>query len=137
MPTHDLPPELWDQELVLQAPLLSPTDQWLQQWPPSVSAYIVPLTASLVHTPLCASARFSMLQGHPSKCLVRFILQGISEEFRVGFTNAPSSLKAACHNLEGAQEHPEVVSEYISAEIPLSHIAGPFPPQAVPQVHVS
>jgi len=56
------------------------------------------------------------------------MVQGISEGFRVGFINSPSSLKAARRYLEGAQEHPEVVSEYISAKISLSYIACPFPP---------
>ena len=135
VPIHDLPPELWDKELVQQVPILSPMDQWLQQWPPSVPVtypYIVPLTANMVHTPLCPSVWY-----YPNKHLVHFMLQGICNGFRIGFTNAPSALKAARFNSEGAQEHPEVVSDYLLAEISLGRIAGPFPPQAVPQVHIS
>ena len=97
----------------------------------------VPLTANMVHTPLCPSAWYSMLQCHPNKHLVHFMLQGISNGFRIGLNNVPSALKVARFNLEGAQEHPEVVSNYLLTEISLGRIACPFPPQAIPQVHTS
>ena len=78
-----------------------------------------------------------MLQCYPNKRLVQFMAHGIFNGFLIGFTNAPSSLKAVICNLEGEQEHPEVVSDYLLAEISLGRIAGLFPPQAVPQVHAS
>ena len=145
MPIYDLPPELWDEELVQLATAPPPTDHWLQQWlsslpvTPSVdfSSYAVPLTASAVHTPLCTPAWHSMLGSHPNKDLVQFMLDGICNGFHIGFTKPPSSLKAVRSNLEGAREHPGVVTDYLSTEISLGRVAGPFPPRAVPQIHIS
>ena len=139
VPIHDLPPELWDKELVQQAPMLFSSDYWLQQWPSSLQPmpYQVPITASLVHTPLCAPAWHSMLINHPNRQLVQFTLCGIQEGFRIGFTKEPSSLKSAKRNLKGARDHPNVVSDYLTTELSLGRIAGPFPLAAVPHIHVS
>ena len=139
MPIYDLPPELWDKELVQQAPRPPSPDSWLQQWSSSLqtnSPFQVPITASLVHTPLCAPAWYSMLINHPHRQLVQFTLCGIQEGFRIGFTK-PTSLKSAKRNLKGAREHPDVVSDYLETELSLGRIAGPFPPAAVPQVHLN
>jgi len=78
-----------------------------------------------------------MLGSHPNKHLVQFMLEGICNGFRIGFTKPPSSLKSARCNLEGAQEHPDIVTDYLSTEILLGQVAGPFLPRAVPAVHIS
>ena len=137
---YDLPPELWDRELAQQAPAAPHTDHWLQQWLSSLPvscSYTVPLTASIIHTPLCAAAWHLALRSHPDQCLVEFMLNGICNGFRIGFTKLPSSLKAARSNLEGAREYPDIVTDYLNIEISLGRVAGPFPPKAVPQVHIS
>ena len=53
---------------------------------------------------LSASAWYTMLQGYPSPLLVQFVLDGISQGFRIGFTNPPSFLKSARCNLTVAQQ---------------------------------
>ena len=136
----DLPPELWDKELAQQAAVSPPADHWLQQWlslVPASCSHTFPLTASTIHTPLCASAWHSVLRSHPDRHLVEFMLDGICNGFRIGFTKQPSSLKAARSNLEGARDHPDIVTDYLSTEISLGRVGGPFPPKAVPQVHIS
>ena len=140
MPIYDLPPELWDKELVQQASTLLSPDYWLQQWLSSQQLYYpsqVPITASLVHTPLCTPAWISMLISHSNRQLVQFMLWGIQEGFHIGFSEQPSSLKSARRNLKGAGDHPDVVSDYLSTGLSLGRIAGPFSPAAVPQVHIS
>ena len=140
MPISDLPPELWEKDLMGQSPASPVVERWLQNWLsslPVADSYTVPLTASIVHTPLCAQAWHSMLGNHPDKQLVQFMLHGICNGFCTGFTKPLSSLKAATRNLEGAQEHPDVVTDYLSTEVSLGRVAGPFPPQAIPQVHIS
>ena len=140
MAIYDLPPELWDREPVYET-LTSPlTDQWLQQWLsllPAISPCTIPLTATIVHTPLRASAWNSMLMSHPDRNLAQFMLDGICNGFRIGFTKQPSSLRAARSNLEGAREYPDVVTDYLATEISQYRVAGPFPPRAIPQVHIS
>ena len=78
-----------------------------------------------------------MLRSHPDNHLVQFLLEGICKGFRIGFTKPPSSLRAARSNLEGAWEHPDIVNDYLSTEISLGWVAGPFLPRAIPQVHIS
>ena len=74
---------------------------------------------------------------YPDKQLVQFVLKGISKGFRIGFVKPVSSLKSARSNLNSALEHPEVVTEYLRTEMLLGRVAGPFPPGAVPHVHIS
>jgi len=59
VPMYDLPPELWNTNLVQQAPASPGTDVWLQMWLSSLSttcAQEIPLTAMNIHTPLSVSA---------------------------------------------------------------------------------
>jgi len=65
------------------------------------------------------------------------MLEGICNGFRIGFTKPPSSLKSARYNLEGAREHPNIVTDYLYTEILLGQVPGPFPPWAVSAVHIS
>jgi len=55
----------------------------------------------------------------------------------MGFTKLPQSLQSARKNLDGAQQLPAVVGDYLSAELALSRMVGPFPPRAVPYVYIS
>ena len=145
--THDLPSELWSMEVVHQASPSLPHDSWLQQWLSSLQQWLsscqatststVPSTASSMHTPLCAPPWSMMLRSYPDKQLVQFVLEGISKGFRIGFVKPASSLCSARSNLSNALEHPDVVTEYLYTDMLLGHVAGPFPPRAVPHVHVS
>ena len=46
-------------------------------------------------------------------------------------------LKSARKNLDGALQHPEVVDEYLTAEIAQHRVAGPFIKSTVPRAHIS
>ena len=119
--------------------MLPSPDYWLQQWLFSQQPYYpsqVPITASLVHTLLCAPAWYSMLISHPNRQLVQFMLRGIGEGFRIGFSRQPSSLESARCNLKGARDHPDVVSDYLSTELS-PWLNCTFSPAAVSQVHIS
>ena len=104
---------------------------------PAISTCDVPFTASRVFTPLSAQAWFTMLQNYPDPSLVQFILDGICQGFCIGFTRPQSSLKSARNNLEGAQQHPDVVSDYLREEVVMGRVVGPFSPRAIPHVHIS
>ena len=78
-----------------------------------------------------------MLRNYPDKLLVQFVLEGISKGFRIGYVAPPSSLNSARSNLHSAFEHPDVVTEYLCSEVSLGRVLGPFPPHAVPHVHVN
>ena len=121
VPISNLPPELWEKDSVEQSPASPVVEHWLQNWLsslPVADSYTVPLTASIVYTPLCAPAWHSMLESHPDKHLVQFMLNGICSGFHIGFTKPQSSLKVATSNLEGAWEHPDVVTDYLPQKYP-------------------
>jgi len=46
-------------------------------------------------------------------------------------------LKSARNNLVGAQQHPDVVSDYLCTEVAMGRVVGPFSPLAIPHVHIS
>ena len=78
-----------------------------------------------------------MLQDHPNTPLVWFVLDGICHGFLIGFTKPPESLKYARSNLDGTRGCPQVVSDYLASKVESGHVVGPFPPWAVPHVHIS
>jgi len=78
-----------------------------------------------------------VLLDHPNTRLVRFLLNGICQGFHIGFARLPESLKSARKNLEGATQRPQVVDDYLSLEVSAGRVVGPFPPRAVPHVHIS
>jgi len=65
---------------------------------------------------------------------VQFFLEGIS---RIDFVPSKKSLQSASKNMDSAQEHPAVVHEYLAKEISSGRVISPFPPTAVPTVHIS
>ena len=119
VPVHDLPPELWNIKFVHLAPASPGANIWLHMWLSSLSTTCsreIPFTARSVRTSLSVSACHLMLQDHPNRPLVQFLLEGIGQGFRIGFARLPESLKSARTNLEGAWQCPQVVDDYLSSE---------------------
>jgi len=77
------------------------------------------------------------LSDHPNRLSVDFFLSGISQGFRIGFKQQLNSLKSAKQNLSCAFQHPETVEKYLTEEIALGRVAGPFNQSLVPHAHVS
>lgn len=63
------------------------------------------------------------------------MLTGIREGFRLGFNMTP--LRPAKRNKKSAEEHPDVVDEYLSNEVALGRVAGPFDVPPLPSLHIS
>ena len=78
-----------------------------------------------------------MLTDHPNRPLVDFFITGLTEGFRIGFRDQSTPLKSAKRNLSCALQHPDVVQTYLTEEMALGRVAGPFPKSVVPQAHVS
>ena len=97
----------------------------------------VPLTACSITTPLVLSGWCFLLKGHPQRDVVHFVLKGISEGFRIGYSYGNSVLTSAKQNLQGAITHPDVVKDNLHTETKSGRLAGPFPPHAVSSVHIS
>ena len=96
----------------------------------------LPGTHGGLNTPVVASMD-EALSSHPDKAYARYVCQGLHWGFRVGFQyNSP--LKPAQANMESANQHPEVISEYLHKECSLGRMLGPFPePLQLPRLHVN
>ena len=114
---------------------------WIRDWTTHLSGIsdtvLVPPEATAITTPLDLTQWKNSLSEHPNTPLVHFFISGISQGFRLGFNNPSSSLKSARKNMISANEHPEVVDEYLAAEIAQSRVAGPFVKLATPRAHIS
>jgi len=77
-----------------------------------------------------------MLQPHPDRRFVKFILQGIAEGFRIGF-NFTKELKSSGGNMDSAYQNSEVVARYIQEEVSLGRMIGPLPAVVARRVHCS
>ena len=64
-------------------------------------------------------------------------ISSLTHSFRVGFKNPPSKLHSAYKNLAGALEHPQVVDDYLQAEIAEKRVIGPFCKADIPDAHIS
>ena len=95
----------------------------------------VPPLACQIHTPLNLQSWQYHLSRHPNQQLVKYFLEGISSGFRIGPTM--ETLRPAQKYLQGALLHPQVVDEYLQAELSLHRISGPFPQTSCPAIQIS
>ena len=56
--------------------------------------------------------------------------------FRIG-ANPEALLRPASRNMLSAQQHPDVISEYLQSETQKLNILGPFPPHKLQEVHIN
>ena len=98
----------------------------------------IPQSAKHIQTPLRLTAWRQALSSHPNQHLVQFFLDGISEGFRIGYEYQSSgNLRCTNKNLAGAMLHPEVVDTYLSKEVSLNRVAGPFDKSQISKVQIS
>jgi len=89
-----------------------------------------------IHTPLHLVAWSKTLQRHPDKDFSSYILRGIKKGFHIGI-NPAILLKPATKNMLSAQQHPEVIDDYLQKELQQEQMKGPFPPHLAPAVHIN
>ena len=85
----------------------------------------LPEELSTVQTPLRRETWARALQSHPDQAFVRYILCGLCHGFRIGFNRA-HPLRSATANMDSAQQHPDVIGEYLAKEQSLGRLLGPF-----------
>ena len=86
----------------------------------------LPTAARKVTTPLKPDAWLHMLATHPEQNLVKFFIDGITQGFRIGFNYQSTPIKSAKINMDSANLHPAIVTEYLQTELNQNRIAGPF-----------
>ena len=116
---HPILPVAWDQLYPYTADLLC-LDSCRPQPAP------LPSELSVVSTPLVVPAWEAALHGHPDWAFVRYLLDGLTQGFRIGFNRA-HPLRSASANMGSAYLHPEVISSYLRRELSLGRMLGPFP----------
>ena len=95
----------------------------------------IAICAALV-APLNIAAWARELENHPDKEFAQYLLQGISQGFRIGF-NYPRECQSAKSNMKSAKENPLVIDEYLVKECSLGLILGPLNPSTLSGVHIS
>ena len=89
-----------------------------------------------IRTPLQLTAWHQFLRSHPDQDFAGYILRGIEEGFRIG-ANPEALLKPASRNMQSAQQHPDIIGEYLQTETQKQNILGPFPPHKSQEVHIN
>ena len=74
------------------------------------------------------------LRSHPDQRFVRYVLQGLSEGFRIGAVGSVE-FQSSARNHSSSRENPGVVLSYIQSECSAGCLLGPLTPS--PVVHVS
>lgn len=97
------------------------------------------LPTSLTHicTPLNIDAWALWLNYHPDQEFAQYILDGISQGFRIGFNHLGHSCVSAKRNHKSARECPKVIKDSLSKEVAAGRLIGPLPPSFLPFAHTS
>lgn len=88
-------------------------------------------------TPLQVSEWEWSLLTHPNRHFVEYLIDGMKNGFRIGFSYTGKIVVAKRNIMKSAYQHPEVVQRYIDNELRLDQIRGPLKPEEADGVHVS
>lgn len=87
-------------------------------------------------TPLRVERFAHYLEQHPNQEFVSYVMDGITNGFRVGF-DPLSKLKSAKSNNRSATINGSVIDEYLANEVYLGRVAGPFEKPPIEELHIS
>ena len=96
----------------------------------------LPETCNAITTPLVHRNWAAALQEHPDREFVSYILEGISQGFKLGVDYANNSFKSAKANMRSALTNPGPVNEYLTKELEANRVV-PVPSEQAKGVHVS
>ena len=90
-----------------------------------------------ITTPLSLSAWAQHLTSHPDQQFAHYILKGIAQGFRIGFSHTSHACTRAPTNHPSANEHPDIVNKHLQAEVAKGRLVGPLDPSQFPAVQIS
>ena len=99
-------------------------------WQPQAAAILLG-----VATPLNIEAGDAMLAFHPDRRYVRYIIDGLSEGFRIG-ADRGRPMRSAMSNMPSALQHERCVTDYLDAKRKTGRMLGPFTPGEI-AVHIN
>ncbi len=97
----------------------------------------LPECLTKITTPLDSKAWAAYLAAHPDQAFADYIVNGITQGFRVGFSHQAHKCSPAAVNHPSAREHPSVISERLEAEVSKGRLVGPLDPYRFPYVQIS
>ena len=53
---------------------------------------------------------------HPDRAYCKYLVEGLRDGFRIGFQHGQVACRNASSNMQSANAHPEVVSDFLSSE---------------------
>ena len=89
--------------------------------PPGSEGEIIKLPS----TPVNVSRLSAALGGHPNRCFVSYLIDGLVHEFLAGLCDMPVE-SYECHNLQTAITEPAVVDSLLEKEVAKGFMIGPF-----------
>ena len=96
-----------------------------------------PLALCIISTPLLIRDTWvAHLASHPDRAPVNYIIDGISNGFRIGFSH-PRQYTLCSSNHPSANEHPLVISIALQNEVTKGRLKGPFNPREYLYIQVS
>lgn len=75
-------------------------------------------------------------RSHPDRIKAGYVVHGLRQGFSLMF-NPESRLKPATSNCSSALVHPHIIDDYLSKEIQLGRVAGPFSTPPMPNLQIS
>ena len=96
-----------------------------------------PLSWPRCPTPLCIAALARNLHSHPDSTFAAYVLRGLREGFRIGYSYGACRLRSRGHNHPSSLANAGTVRAHISTELAADRLVGPLPPEALECVHSS
>lgn len=97
----------------------------------------VPEFLKAINTPLVVAVWRRMLQSHPDTAYRDYLLKGLEQGFRIGFRHRSCSCKRATSNMKSAQEHPDIIDDYLDNQVKLGRVVGPLIGAMCPMANIS
>ena len=104
--------------------------------PPESTPGIAIEGSTSINTPLIGSSWRTALSHHPDQEYASYIINGILNDFRIGFdhSNLPQSAES---NMPSAHTNPAIVVDYMNTEVKEKRVVGPLVRHNSPGVHIS
>ncbi len=88
-------------------------------------------------TPMRAGEWDKLLSNHPDRSYHSYLVKGLMDGFRIGFSYESSSCTGVGSNMKSAMERPSVIDQFISAELAAKRILGPVKPEEASLININ
>ena len=97
----------------------------------------VPRVWNQIQTPMAAEVWDAYLTSHPDRAYAEYLTEGIQAGFRIGFRYGEVVCRSSTSNMPSATVHPEVVSNFLTAELRAGRVLGPVDSELQSSIHTN